>query len=225
MSDRPAALVVVAGTATEVGKTWVGARLLEHWRARGLRVAARKPAQSFGLDDDPATTDAAVLGAASGEPPEVVCLPDRSYPLAMAPPMAARALGRAPLHAAALLSELRWPEPAADVGLVETAGGLRSPQTEDADALELAGAIDPDLTVLVADAGLGTINAVRLCTDALTTSGLAFVVVLNRFDESDALHLANREWLTQRHGLDVVAGTPAGLASLSERIALRTTAR
>ena len=38
---RPGVLVVVAGTGTDVGKTWVAARLLEHWRRAGLSVAAR----------------------------------------------------------------------------------------------------------------------------------------------------------------------------------------
>ena len=45
----------------------------------------------------------------------------------------------------------------------------------------------------MADAGLGTINAVRLSVDALT--GFDTLVVLNRFDPGDDLHVANRDWL------------------------------
>ena len=45
--NRPSRLVVVAGTATEVGKTWVGAAVARELRDRGTTVAARKPAQSF----------------------------------------------------------------------------------------------------------------------------------------------------------------------------------
>ncbi|MBV8560261.1 MAG: AAA family ATPase, partial [Acidimicrobiia bacterium] len=56
---RPERLVLVAGTGTEVGKTWVAARLAEALRARGTRVAARKPAQSFAPDEGP--TDAEAL--------------------------------------------------------------------------------------------------------------------------------------------------------------------
>ena len=74
---RPAVLVVVAGTGTDVGKTWVGARLLEAWRAAGISVAARKPAQSF--TPGSGLTDAEVLGGASGEDPATVCPPARSY--------------------------------------------------------------------------------------------------------------------------------------------------
>ncbi len=53
--------------------------------------------------------------------------------------------------------------------------------------------------MLVADAGLGTINAVRLTVDALragpTVLSAALVVVLNRFDAAEDLHVRNRQWL------------------------------
>ena len=222
-STRPASLVVVVGTGTEVGKTWVAARLLEHWRAAGLTVAARKPAQSFGPDD--ATTDAAVLAEAAGSAPDTVCRPERSYPTPLAPPMAARALGKPPVLLAELRGELRWPDPPVQVGLVETAGGLRSPQAEDGDALDLTTLLRPDVVVLVADAGLGTINAVRLCTDALAGRGLSCTVLLNRFDEHDRLHAANLAWLRDRDGLGVVSGTDEGLRSLARRAAATATAR
>jgi dethiobiotin synthetase len=199
---RPRRLVAVVGTGTDVGKTWVAARLLTDLGAAGLRVAARKPAQSFEPDDDPARLDAAILGAATGEPPEEVCPPHRWYEVPMAPPMAAEALGRPPFTIQDLMSELRWPD-AVDIGLVETAGGLRSPLAADGDCLAFCEAVAPDVVVLVADAGLGTINAVRLTLDALDALGpLApqAVVVLNRFDAASDLHRRNLEWLSGRDG-------------------------
>jgi dethiobiotin synthetase len=193
---RPERLVAVLGTGTEVGKTWVGARALEALRRSGVSVAARKPVQSFAPGDGP--TDAEVLAAATGEAVEDVCPPYRRYRAPMAPPMAADALGRAPFTVADLVGQLRWPE-GVTVGWVETVGGPRSPIAADGDSAELAAALAPDLTVLVADAGLGVINAVRLSVAAL---GAPPVVVLNRYDRSD-LHLRNRRWL-EREGLDVV---------------------
>ncbi len=201
---RPRRLVVVVGTGTDVGKTWVAARLLAELRAAGLTVAARKPAQSFDLSDDPAARDAAVLGGASGEAPEVVCPPPRWYELPMAPPMAAEALGRPLFAMADLVGELRWPAEPVDVGLVETAGGVRSPLAADGDCLALCQALDPDFVVLVADAGLGTINSVRLTLDALAAVGAPVVVVLNRFASGADLHGRNLEWLRARDGLTVV---------------------
>ncbi len=188
-------MVAVVGTGTDVGKTWVAAHILRDLRAAGTHVAARKPAQSFEPDDDPAGRDAAVLGAASGEAPEQVCPPHRWYEVAMAPPMAAEVLGRPPFTIEDLASELRWPSDAVEVGLVETAGGVRSPLAADGDAVSLCQELTPDLLVLVADAGLGTINAVRLTTEALRIVGVPLVVVLNRFDASVDLHVRNRSWL------------------------------
>lgn len=200
---RPAALAVVLGTGTDVGKTWVACRVAEALRARGVTVAAWKPAQSWDPDQRAAgaATDAELLAAATGQRPDEVCPPHRSYPLALAPPMAADRLGRPPLALADLLAEPAWPA-GAQVGLVEAAGGARSPLAHDADGVDLARSVGPDLVVLVADAGLGTIHAVRSALDGL--GGLPVVVALNRYDGADALHRANRTWLAERDGLDVV---------------------
>ncbi len=118
----------------------------------------------------------------------------------MAPPMAAEVLRRPAFGLADLVGELAWPDGAA-VGWVETVGGPRSPIATDADSAALAAALEPDLVVLVADAGLGAINAVLLCVPLLPTP---VVVVLNRFDGGD-LHCRNQAWLTGR-GLEVVVG-------------------
>ncbi len=211
--SRPRRLVVVVGTGTEVGKTWISARLLERWRAEGLSVAARKPAQSFAPGENP--TDAEVLGNASGEAPTTVCPEHRWYAVAVAPPMAARRLGRDPITRQGLLSELCWPEEPVDVGLVETAGGLRSPQADDGDALDLTSALEPDAVLLIADAGLGTISAVRLAASALSNQELPWIVVLNRYDADDQLHVENRQWLADVDGLDVFTGDPEGLTTLA----------
>jgi dethiobiotin synthetase len=198
---RPERLVLVVGTGTEVGKTWVACRLARALRRRGLIVAARKPAQSYDPGDDLSDTDAALLAHATGDHPAVVCPQHRWYPVAMAPPMAAEALGRAPFTVADLVGELAWP-PAVGVGLVEAAGGVRSPIAADGDSVALTRLLRPERVVLVADAGLGTINGVRLATSALASWPVT--VVLNRFDPDDDLHLRNHEWLARRDGYDVV---------------------
>jgi dethiobiotin synthetase len=209
---RPARLVLVCGSGTEVGKTWVSCRLLSVLSARGVTVAARKPVQSFdsAVSDIPAepATDAELLGAASGESPAVVCLPSRSYNRAMAPPMAADALGLPPFTIADLVQEMEWPDPPVAVGVVESAGGVRSPQAADGDATDLVSALGPDLVVLVGDAGLGTINLVRMSMDALSTvtsrPAIPVVVVLDRYDDHHEIHRRNRQWLVDRLGYSVV---------------------
>jgi len=210
---RPRKVVAVVGTGTDIGKTWVAARLLTQLRAAGLQVAGRKPAQSFDPGDQPAGRDAAVLGTATNELPEEVCPPHRWYETAMAPPMAAEVLGRPPFTIDDLMEELVWPPDAVDVGLVETAGGARSPLAADGDCLDYCAALDPDVVVLVADAGLGTINAVRLTLGALGSLANSSVVVLNRFDDHSDLHHRNLEWLRDRDERKILT-IPGGDAAL-----------
>jgi dethiobiotin synthetase len=208
---RPRTLVFVSGTATEIGKTWWTTAVARELRIAGVDVAARKPVQSGAPGD---TTDADLLAAATGEDPATVCPPSRTFALAWAPPMAARELGAPPFTTADLAGGIEWPA-SADVGLVEGVGGPRSPISDDGDNVDLAHLLAPDLVVLVADAGLGTINAVRLSLDAF--SAFPVVVALNRY-RTDPLHARNLEHLTDVDGDDVVTNP----RDLADRLRLRS---
>jgi dethiobiotin synthetase len=97
--------------------------------------------------------------------------------------------------------ERSWPAPAVQFGLVEGAGGVASPLATDGHTADLARALRADLVVLVADAGLGTINSVRLSVTALAP--LPAVVYLNRFEPAEELHRRNLQWLAERDGFAV----------------------
>ncbi len=192
-------LVGVVGTATDVGKTWVAAHWLSRLRAQGLRVAARKPVQSYAVDAT--RLDADILADATGETPDAVCKPHRCYELPMAPPIAADILGRPRIQLDDLIDEIAWPD-AIDVGLVETVGGACSPLAHDGDSVDLLSRLSVEDILLVADAGLGTINAVRLTLARL--AGFRTTVLLNRFDRDNPTHVANVEWLERRDQLRVL---------------------
>ena len=147
-------IVLVAGTGTDVGKTFVTVAVVKSLRRRDVAVAVRKPVQSFvpGATD----TDAELLAAASGESPHTVCPAHRWIPAAMAPPIAATSLGLPPFTIEDLVGDLG--DPVRGLTIVESVGGVRSPIACDGDTVALADAIAPELVVLVADAGLGTIN-------------------------------------------------------------------
>ena len=196
---RPECLVAIVGTHTEVGKTWAGRQLLQNWSTLGYRVAARKPVQSFEPGSGP--TDAELLAGASGEAVHDVCPAHRWYACAMAPPMAAEVLHRPRIALADLVAEITWPD-GTEVGLVETVGGVLSPLAHDASSLDLVRLLEPDDVVLVGDAGLGTINAIRLATAVLAPHRIH--VLLNKYDPSSQLHRLNAEWLRQQDHLHVV---------------------
>ena len=201
-------LVAVTGTGTDVGKTYVTAAVAAALRARGRDVAARKPVQSFAPGDERRhATDADVLACATGEAADAVCPAHRRLPAPVAPPMAAEALGLPPFAIDDLVRETRAAAPPGALVLVETAGGVRSPIAADGDCAAFVDALGPRLVVLVADAGLGTINLVRLSREAL--GGQHVVVFLNRFDAGTDLHVRNGRWLRARESLDVVTDIEA----------------
>jgi dethiobiotin synthetase len=209
---RPARLVVITGTGTDVGKTWVAAGLLTELRRRQVAVAARKPAQSYSPGE---RTDAEALAGATGEALERVCPANRSYPLPMAPPMAAHALNLRPPTLAELSSELDrgWPPGPVDIGVVEGAGGVASPLAIDGDTASLARRLKADVAIVVGEPRLGIINAARLARLALRP--VPVVIHLNRYEPAGELHQRNREWLAGQDGFIVTTS----LSDLADVIA------
>ena len=216
-------IVLVTGTGTEVGKTWFAAATIEVLRGDGLTVSARKPVQSF-PPGDTGSTDAEVLAARAARIPRRCARRTagsrcrwrrrwrrwRSGSHRSPSPTSRRRCGR------------DRPAPSPIVTVVEGAGGARSPLADDGDTVALAHALAADRVVVVADAGLGTINAVRLTVAAL--SSWTPVVALNRYDDGDPLHHANRAWLADRDGFTVVT-SPGQLAFNLTRELRRRAAR
>ena len=58
----------VTGAGTDIGKTWVSAALLRHWRSLGLQPDALKPVATGYDPARPEDSDGAALLAALGRP-------------------------------------------------------------------------------------------------------------------------------------------------------------
>ena len=207
-------VIFVAGTGTEVGKTWATAGLARLLRDSGRIVAACKPVQSYDPDAD-GPTDATALAAATGQNPDAVCPPDRSYPVPLAPPMAACKLGRVCPNLDEMASSCRFAA-TVDVGLVEGVGGLYSPMASNGHNLDLIERIQPDLVIVVASAELGGIHDTMACT--LPLSAYRRAVFCNRFDPRTEVHGLNVRWLRDA-GLDVATDLAelAGIVSSVRR--------
>lgn len=160
-------LLVVSGTGTGVGKTVVTAGVAALARAAGRSVAVVKPAQT---------------GVSAGEPGDVdevrrlsgvgTCVELARYPEPLAPATAARRAGLppvTPVEAAAVVRRLAAEH---DLVLVEGAGGLLVRFDDDGGTLaDLARHLGAPVLV-VAAAGLGTLNATALTTEALRIRGI-----------------------------------------------------
>ncbi len=210
-------LIVVTGTGTDVGKTYVTAATIAVLREAGAQVQAWKPVQSY-TREELGGTDAEVLARATGRSPYEVCPRHRWLALAMAPPIANAALDGPPFTISTLAHEFRL-APACDFVFVEGAGGVRSPLADDGDTLSLCEALDPDAVVVIAHPRLGTINEVRLTVGVLERWPV--VVVLNRYDETDHVQRANLLWLRARDGFEVVLDAAELAVALTRRAADR----
>ncbi len=202
LDGRP---LVVAGTDTGVGKTFVACCLLAVLRARGVRVRAMKPVESGCAATVNADEDGSRLAHAAGQTEPGSSLVRLAAPLA--PPDAADLEG-ARLDYGAWLSTARRLASACELLVVEGAGGLLSPLTWERTVLDLA--VDTHArALLVAADRLGSINHTRLCALALAQRGVPLAgIVLSAPREPDGATGRNAAALAR-----VLPGIP--LASLA----------
>ena len=172
----------VTGTDTSVGKTEVACALLADARARGVDAVGMKPAQSGVAPGEP--SDAERLRAASGgvEPLEAICPYTFAAPLA--PAVAARVEGRE-ISFARVVAAARALAARHQAIVVEGAGGLLVPLTDRETYADLASELALPVLV-VARAGLGTVNHTALTVEALRRRGLGVLaIVLDRTAPED----------------------------------------
>lgn len=149
----------VTGTNTGVGKTHVGAMIARSLVDEGHRVGVYKPAESGCRreGDQLIAADARTLWTAAGEPGELTHVCPQRFEAALAPPQAA-ALEGAAVDAQLLRSGLQhWVE-RSDIVLVEGAGGLMSPLSDDDYNANLAADLGLPMLIVAANE-LGVINA------------------------------------------------------------------
>lgn len=201
--------LVVTGTGTGVGKTVVTAAVAALALAAGERVAVVKPAQT-GVGPDEAGDLAEVTRLAG----VVDTLELARHPEPLAPATAARRAGAVPVAAAAVVAAVRGCD--ADLVLVEGAGGLLVRLNDLGETLaDVAAGLGADV-LLVADAGLGVLNAAALSAEALDRRGIPLLgVVVGAYpDESGLAEQTNLVDLPVYTGAPLLGVLPAGLGSL-----------
>ncbi|HYH51618.1 MAG TPA: dethiobiotin synthase [Acidimicrobiia bacterium] len=154
----------VTGTDTGVGKTIAAAALCRHERQAGRTVLYAKPVQT-GLHTAEAG-DAAFV-AATAKVPVVECL---RFPDPLAPAVAAGLVSTA-IDVDGLLADLAKAGDGFDRMVVEGAGGLLVPLTDEVTMADLADRLGAGL-VVVTRPTLGTLNHTALTLEAARSRGL-----------------------------------------------------
>lgn len=207
--DRHSArLLFVTGTSTEVGKTVTTAALAATARAAGVSVAVCKPAQTGVGTTEPG--DLAMITALSGV---TRTLESVRYPDPLAPATAARRCGAPLLTLSETASAVSALGSTADLVLVEGAGGLLV-RLGEFTLLDLARELAAPVLV-VAAAGLGTLNHSELTTWALRQEGVrcAGLVIGSWPEQPDLAARTNRTDLPRVTGAELVGAIPAGAGS------------
>ena len=204
----------VTGTDTGVGKTRVAVALVHALRAQGLRVVVMKPVSAGSVpqgSSDPLRAEARVESYAPGELNEdVVALMQvanvvadvrdinpYAFEPAIAPHLAARQAG-VRIDLSVITAAFDRLAAAADVVVVEGAGGWRVPLNEHEDMADLAQALGLPV-VLVVGMRLGCLNHALLTADAIAHSPLKWAGwVGNQIDPAMAESAANLATLRAR---------------------------
>jgi 8-amino-7-oxononanoate synthase len=174
----------ITANDTDVGKTYITGLLARHFADQDKTVQIVKAIQCGGSGD-------AEWARAFANSDKVACHTLLSYPEPLAPLAEANAATPAPTLAALLDALAQLPE--ANVRLIEGAGGIAVPiDPSGLDWRDFAETIAPDLSIVVVDNRLGSINQSRLLHHYMGDLPHAFILNEVR-DTDDAVKISNLE--------------------------------
>jgi len=208
----PACGLFVTGTDTEVGKTLIAGAIALTFRRQGRRVEVLKPVatgcrRSRG---ELVSEDAEFLAACADSRMTLAQIAPVRYATPAAPNVAAQREGR-PVDLQEIFAAYgRAAE--AEVVVVEGIGGLLCPITDEFWVVHLAKLMALPV-VIVADAGLGTINHTLLTLQAARAAGLDVAgVVVNRYhvepDRAETAMITNPTQIAALGQVPVLAVVP-----------------
>ena len=200
----------ITGTGTDVGKTYVTGLILKKLRESGKSAAYYKAAMSGNVRDADGRLipgDALQVKTISGieQPLESMC--PYVYEAAFSPHLAARMEGN-PVQLSFVWQTFQQVCRQYDYVTMEGSGGILCPLRFDKEELLLDGLVkELNLSsLIVADAGLGTINSVVLTAEYMRAKELVVKgIVLNKFHPGDPMEEDNRFMCEAMTGLKVLA--------------------
>lgn len=169
----------ITGTDTGVGKTHIACEIVRELNAAGHFVGAFKPACSGAMIDRagcPHWDDIERLADALGHDVPVDQLCPQRFLAPLAPPIAARQEGRT-VDLDAIQRGLESWRAECEIVVVEGAGGLLCPLTDDLTMADLAAQLGFPL-LIVSRLGLGTINHTLLTVEVARQRGLSVAGIL-----------------------------------------------
>ncbi|MGH4035006.1 dethiobiotin synthase [Actinomycetota bacterium Odt1-20B] len=206
------AIVIVSGTGTEVGKTVVTAAVAAVALGAGRSVAVLKPAQTGVAPGEPGDTAEVVRLVGGG----LTTAELARFPEPLAPERAAARAGAAFVRPPQIAEAAEKLAAEHDLVLVEGAGGLLVRFDECGSTLADAASLLGAPVLVVASAGLGTLNTTTLTGEALRARGLRQLgVVVGSWPASpDLASRCNVADLPVAAGAPLLGAVPEGAGAL-----------
>lgn len=212
--------IFITGTGTDVGKTYITALLIKRLQEAGVRAAYYKAAVSGNRRGSQGLlpSDAMYVKQISGISQTLNTMVPYIYEQAVSPHLAARSEGN-PVE----LSVVRQGYLALCQGYqyitMEGSGGILCPlRWEENQQLWLEDVIrELKLSCLVvAEAGLGTINATLLTVEYLKIKRITVKgIILNHFHAEDPMEQDNRRIIEKKAGIPIIACVAEGDLSIN----------
>ncbi|MEZ5832176.1 MAG: dethiobiotin synthase [Dongiaceae bacterium] len=214
----------MTATGTDIGKTYLACGLIRAWRGQGLRVGAFKPVLS-GFDRAKVhESDAGQLLSALDEPVSAQSLDVISpwrYEAALSPDAAAAKEGKRVDYAAVLAASHRFLAGAHDVALIEGAGGVMAPLSDDHSMLDWMADLKVP-AILVAGSYLGTLSHTLTALEVLAARRVPVALVVMNETAGSTVPLAeNAAALSRRWPATPVRtlpreASPQAMAAIAE---------
>lgn len=202
--------IFITGTGTDVGKTYVTGLIVKKMKKNNRKAAYYKAAMSGNdrrTDGSLIPGDALQVQTMSGieQPLEEMC--PYIYETAVSPHLASKIEGN-PVEMEQVLNGFDNVCSKYDYVTAEGSGGILCPLRFDEQQIQLEDFIKTrDLSsLMIADAGLGTINAVVLTAEYMKTRKMPVKgIIFNHFEPGNKLHEDNLFMCEYMTGLKVVA--------------------
>lgn len=201
--------IFITATGTDIGKTFVTALIIKKLRQNGINAGYYKAALSGAewIGGRLLAGDSAYVCRVSGMENEPNSLVSYIYETPVSPHLAAQIEGR-PIDMSVLLSDFEKSKARFEFITVEGSGGIVCPLRLDGKCLMLTDVIktfDLDV-VLVASAGLGTINSVVLTAEYAKQHKITVrAIIINGYEAGNFLHIDSKKQIEHLTGIPVIA--------------------
>lgn len=209
----------ITGTGTDIGKTYISGLIVKKLHDNGLSCGYYKAAVSgniYGDDGKLIPGDAKYVKDISGIDQDLGSMCPYIYENAVSPHLASRLEGN-PVDLEVVKAGFEKVSNTYDYVTMEGSGGILCPVDYDTNKLflwEIVKTLDLP-AVIVADAGLGTINGVGLTAEFMKSKGIPVKgIIMNHYHKGDVMEEDNILMCEEMTGIKVIAKVASGDADI-----------